>query len=87
MIDSPRFNRPLLERLKELGGIRYLFLTHRDDVADHAKFQKEFGCERVMHQDDISIETRDIEIKIKGDQEIRDFPDFLLLALLSIITI
>jgi glyoxylase-like metal-dependent hydrolase (beta-lactamase superfamily II) len=32
-----------------------------------------------MHQDDISIETRDIEIKIKGDQEIPDFPDFLLL--------
>ena len=79
LIDSPRFNRPLVERLRELGGIRYLFLTHRDDVADHSKFQKEFGCKRVMHQEDISIETRDIEIKIKGDQEIRDFPDFLLL--------
>lgn len=79
LIDSPRFNRPLLKRLKELGGIRYLFLTHRDDVADHAIFQKEFGCERVMHQEDISIETREIEIKIKGDQEIRDFHDILLL--------
>jgi glyoxylase-like metal-dependent hydrolase (beta-lactamase superfamily II)/ferredoxin len=79
LIDSPRFNRPLVERLKELGGIRYLFLTHRDDVADHAKFQKEFRCERVMHQDDISVETHDIEIKVKGEEEIRIFPDLVLL--------
>lgn len=78
LIDSPRFNRPLVERLKELGGIRYLFLTHRDDVADHAKFQKEFRCERVMHQDDISSETRDVEIKVKGEEEIGMFPDLLL---------
>jgi ferredoxin len=27
LIDSSRLNRPLLKRLKELGGIRYLFLT------------------------------------------------------------
>jgi len=26
-----------------------MFLTHKDDVADHAKFARRFGCPRIMH--------------------------------------
>ncbi|MGE5735851.1 MAG: 4Fe-4S domain-containing protein, partial [Acidobacteriota bacterium] len=37
LIDSPRFTQPLLSALEKLGGLRYIFLTHRDDVADAAK--------------------------------------------------
>jgi glyoxylase-like metal-dependent hydrolase (beta-lactamase superfamily II) len=29
-----------------------MFLTHRDDVADHEKFHRHFGCERVIHRDE-----------------------------------
>jgi len=29
-----------------------MFLTHRDDVGDHAAFAREFGCARVMHAAD-----------------------------------
>ncbi|MFQ3584418.1 MAG: ferredoxin, partial [Cyanobacteriota bacterium] len=43
LIDSPRFVAPLVKRLESLGGIRYLYLTHRDDVADHERFQAHFG--------------------------------------------
>ena len=35
-----------------MGGVRLMFLTHRDDVADHAKWAREFGCTRIMHADD-----------------------------------
>ncbi|MDX1958490.1 MAG: MBL fold metallo-hydrolase [Leptospiraceae bacterium] len=52
MIDSPRFYKPLAERLKELGGVKYLFLTHRDDVADHSLYHEFFGCDRIIHIDD-----------------------------------
>src|SRR6266545_5011786 len=38
LVDSPRFARPLAERIRALGGARWLFLTHRDDVADHARW-------------------------------------------------
>jgi glyoxylase-like metal-dependent hydrolase (beta-lactamase superfamily II)/ferredoxin len=48
LVDSPRAARPLLERIEALGGVRFLFLTHRDDVADHAIFRRRFGCDRVM---------------------------------------
>ncbi len=52
LVDSPRFTRHLVRRIHELGGIRQMLLTHRDDVADHERFAKEFGCQRVMHADD-----------------------------------
>ena len=68
LIDSPRFTPPLVKRLEAMGGVKYLYLTHRDDVADHAKFQQHFGCDRVLHQDDISAETKSVEIQLTGQQ-------------------
>ena len=50
LVDSPRAAGPLLTALEERGGVATMFLTHRDDVADHAAFRKRFGCERVLHE-------------------------------------
>ena len=52
LVDSPRAAGPLLQRMGELGGIRLMFLTHRDDIADHARFRERFGCERVIHREE-----------------------------------
>ena len=52
LVDSPRFARSLVRRLEEMGGVRTLFLTHSDDVADHEKFHAHFDCERVIHRHD-----------------------------------
>ncbi len=52
MIDSPRFTSHLVKRIGALGGIQRMFLTHKDDVADHARYADRFGCERIMHRDD-----------------------------------
>ena len=35
--------------LQELGGAKYIFLTHRDDVAAHYKWASALGAERIMH--------------------------------------
>ncbi len=70
LVDSPRFAPPLVKRLEAMGGLRYLYLTHRDDVADHQKFHDHFGCERILHQDDISLDTRDIEIPLTGSEPV-----------------
>jgi glyoxylase-like metal-dependent hydrolase (beta-lactamase superfamily II)/ferredoxin len=75
LIDSPRFTPPLVKRLEAMGGIRWLYLTHRDDVADHAKFQRHFHCDRLLHQDDITEDTRDVEIVITGNEAIEFLPD------------
>jgi len=68
LVDSPRFTPPLVKRLEELGEIRYMYLTHRDDVADHQKFHEHFGCDRILHSDDISADTRNVEIQLSGTE-------------------
>jgi glyoxylase-like metal-dependent hydrolase (beta-lactamase superfamily II)/ferredoxin len=52
LVDSPRAAGPLLEGIEALGGIRWMVLTHRDDIADHGAFRARFGCERVIHRDE-----------------------------------
>ena len=65
LVDSPRAARPLLARLRALGGVRFMFLTHRDDVADHAVFAREFGAQRVIHEADASA-VPGAEIILRG---------------------
>jgi glyoxylase-like metal-dependent hydrolase (beta-lactamase superfamily II)/ferredoxin len=52
LVDSPRFAAPLVRALEEMGGVSTLFLTHRDDVADHARFADRFGCRRWLRAED-----------------------------------
>ncbi len=79
LVDSPRASKPLLARLRELGGARWMFLSHRDDVADHAFFARELGCERLLHEDDVSGGTRDVEVQLRGLDPVRLAPDLLVL--------
>jgi glyoxylase-like metal-dependent hydrolase (beta-lactamase superfamily II)/ferredoxin len=71
LVDSPRVAGPLLDGLRALGGVRLMFLTHRDDVADHASFRRAFGCERILHAADVGAGTRDVERRLVGDEPIR----------------
>jgi glyoxylase-like metal-dependent hydrolase (beta-lactamase superfamily II)/ferredoxin len=77
LVDSPRAVPRLLERIEELGGVRWMFLTHQDDVADHAKIAKRFGCTRVIHSADVTAETRDVERTIDGEAPTRLDHDLL----------
>jgi glyoxylase-like metal-dependent hydrolase (beta-lactamase superfamily II)/ferredoxin len=52
LVDSPRFTAPLVKKVNEMGGVATMLLSHRDDIADHAKWAAEFRCPRVMHADD-----------------------------------
>ena len=67
LIDSPRATRILCDRIKMLGGARWLLLTHRDDVADHVQLARRFGCERVLHRADLTRGTEEVERLIDGD--------------------
>jgi glyoxylase-like metal-dependent hydrolase (beta-lactamase superfamily II)/ferredoxin len=75
LVDSPRFTPSLVKRLEAMGGVRWMYLTHRDDVADHAKFRERFQCDRILHEDDITNDTRDVEIKLTGTETISFLPD------------
>jgi glyoxylase-like metal-dependent hydrolase (beta-lactamase superfamily II)/ferredoxin len=70
LVDSPRFAAPLLARLRALGGARLMFLTHRDDAADHARWRAALGCDRVLHARDMGRGTRDVERPLEGDDAV-----------------
>ncbi|MBM9501180.1 MBL fold metallo-hydrolase [Leptospira sp. 201903071] len=73
LIDSPRFLPSLAEKIERLGGIRYHFLTHQDDVADHEKFKTAFGCERIIHEGDLrAVPSAEI---VFGGNEILEFAE------------
>ena len=77
LVDSPRFAAPLVKRLEELGGVKWLVLSHQDDVADHALFARRFGCRRVMHVDDIGASTQEVEMQVAGPEPVEIAPDLL----------
>jgi glyoxylase-like metal-dependent hydrolase (beta-lactamase superfamily II)/ferredoxin len=69
LVDSPRFVPPLVKRIEEMGGVKYLYLTHRDDVADHQKFHDHFGCDRILHKDEINRGTQSVETQLTGIED------------------
>jgi glyoxylase-like metal-dependent hydrolase (beta-lactamase superfamily II)/ferredoxin len=77
LVDSPRAARPLMDRIASLGGVAQMFLSHRDDVADHARYARRFGCERILHAADVGAATRDVERCVEGADPVRLAPDLL----------
>src|SRR5262249_18835943 len=77
MVDSPRSAAPLLRRIEALGGVSLLFLSHRHDGADHAALRRRFGAERVLHEDDMTASTREIERPLRGTEPERLAEDLL----------
>jgi glyoxylase-like metal-dependent hydrolase (beta-lactamase superfamily II)/ferredoxin len=71
LVDSPRFAAPLVKRFEELGGIKYLYLTHQDDVADHQQFKAHFNCEEIIHEDDYRGSFGKIDIVLKGQNDFK----------------
>lgn len=67
LVDSPRFARPLINRLEAMGGVDIMYLTHRDDIADHEKFAAHFGCQRIIHADDAVGGLRDVAELVTGE--------------------
>lgn len=49
-MDVPRWSPLLAQRLQQLGGVRWIFLTHRDDVGDHQAWAEATGASRIIHR-------------------------------------
>ena len=63
MVESPRFNEHLALRLEALGGVRFIWLSHRDDVGDAPQWAARFGAQRIVHES----EGVEAERQLTGD--------------------
>jgi glyoxylase-like metal-dependent hydrolase (beta-lactamase superfamily II) len=72
LVDPPKPGEELFRWLEEHGGVRWLFLTHRDHTQHHAEFAARFpGCRRVLGAADVNLRenpyeaaTGDVELKL-----------------------
>jgi glyoxylase-like metal-dependent hydrolase (beta-lactamase superfamily II)/ferredoxin len=76
LIDSPRFATQLVKRIETMGGVDRMFLTHKDDVADHQRWADRFNCQRVMHADD-GAQRFGVEQIITGEDAVNLDPDLI----------
>ncbi len=76
LVDSPRFLKHLVKAFEEKGGIRYIFLSHEDDVADAARYARALGATRIIHRADASA-MPGVEQVIDGENPVRLAPDFV----------
>ena len=78
LIDSPRYMKHLVDAIERRGGLRYVFLTHEDDVADAAQYATRFGARRIIHRADADA-MPDAEWIVEGVETVRLAPQFELI--------
>ena len=78
LIDSPRYVRHLLEAFDRLKGIKYIFLTHEDDVAEAARYASRFQGIRIIHADDAEA-VPGAEWIVNERHPFQISPDFLII--------
>jgi glyoxylase-like metal-dependent hydrolase (beta-lactamase superfamily II)/ferredoxin len=76
LVDSPRYTSRLVKKIDALGGVSRMFLSHVDDIADHARYAEHFRAERIMHERD-GARRRGMERIIEGDEPVRLDDDLL----------
>jgi glyoxylase-like metal-dependent hydrolase (beta-lactamase superfamily II)/ferredoxin len=75
LIDSPRYLKQLVEAFGRMGGIRYIFLTHEDDVADADRYAVHFDSTRLIHRADAEA-VPGAEWIVEGTEPQQLAPDF-----------
>jgi glyoxylase-like metal-dependent hydrolase (beta-lactamase superfamily II) len=75
LVDSPRYLKHLVEVFERKGGLAYIFLTHKDDVADAEKYAAHFGAKRIIHREDIEA-VPDAEWIIEEGDHVHVMPQF-----------
>jgi glyoxylase-like metal-dependent hydrolase (beta-lactamase superfamily II)/ferredoxin len=78
LIDSPRYVKHLVDAIDRMGGLRYIFLTHEDDVAEAARFAARFGAIRIIHRADADA-MPDAERIVDGVEAVSLSPQFELI--------
>jgi len=78
LIDSPRYLKHLVQSFDARGGLRYIFLSHEDDIADASRYAKTFGATRIIHRADVRA-IPGAEWVIEGEEAVQAASEFMFL--------
>ena len=69
MTDSPRFTRGLAKLIDDLGGVRHVLLSHRDDVADADRWADRYSADVWIHAADADAAPY-ATVVLEGDEPV-----------------
>ena len=78
LVDSPRFVRPLVDHVAANGGLAHVLLTHRDDVADAARWAERFDARVWIHRADADAAPFATDV-VDGHEAVEVQPGLLLI--------
>lgn len=78
LIDSPRYMKKLVDTFEQMGGVKYIFLTHEDDIGDAPRYAKRFGAKRIIHHADRDAQP-DAEWIVDGTEPVGAAPGFTII--------
>lgn len=67
LIEVPRFAPRLITELEFFGGVRYIFVSHRDDVGEVCQFKKHFDARIVMHESESDSVVCRVDVAFEDD--------------------
>jgi glyoxylase-like metal-dependent hydrolase (beta-lactamase superfamily II)/ferredoxin len=78
LICSPKFQGQLVGNIEKLGGLKYMFLSHRDDVGEALKFREKFGCALIIHETELDA-LPEAQVVIRGAEPFAVTEDFIVI--------
>lgn len=78
MICTPKYVPHLVQYLEKNGGLKYIYISHRDDVGEAAKYAEKFGAEVIIHQADVDAYPN-ASVVLAGVENIDFSDDFLII--------
>lgn len=70
MVDAPRWAPPLVAELERLGGVKRILLTHKDDVADYARYKRHFRAQVWIHEDEVDA-APEADVTFRDEREVQ----------------
>lgn len=68
LIDVPPYTPEIIRAIQQFGPLRYIFLTHRDDIGACAMFQQFFHARVILHRTEIRYYREGpVDIPFEGD--------------------
>ena len=71
MVDVPEYVEKNLSFVERMGSPEFIFLTHRDDVADAEKFREKFGAALIIQESE-KYAVRDPDTTFRDSLKIAD---------------
>ena len=61
----------VINKINEMGGISYIFISHRDDVGNACNYSKKFNAKIIVHKSESKyVQNCKVDIPFKADKSI-----------------